>query len=170
MRKTIGAGPDISAIRSASAAPVKPGTRIVENQDLMDVNGNPFSLPTDTTEPWVLAFHSLDCGGCQQQLPDYRKFLAKHGIPRERAVSIATGDPSKLNWLKDGLGDAGRVVHVAEDSRIVLDLHIAAWPVYLVVGRDATVKYATQSATRLSAIHLGELSSSPVPGGDQPNR
>ncbi|MFB7271688.1 TlpA family protein disulfide reductase [Streptomyces sp. NPDC056244] len=154
VQKTVGAAPDISAIRSASAAPVAPGTRIADHQDLVDVNGSPFSLPTDSTEPWVLAFHSLECGGCRRQLPGYRKFLAAQGIPRERAVSVAIGEPSELDWLKDGLEGAGQVVHVQQDSRILLDLQISTWPVYLVVGRDATVVHSTLSASRLSTLQM----------------
>ncbi|MFD8917189.1 TlpA family protein disulfide reductase [Streptomyces sp. NPDC059569] len=164
VQKTIGAAPDISAILSSPAAPVNPGTRIADHSDLADVNGSPFSLPTDSTEPWVLTFHSLECGGCREQLPAYRKFLAEQRIPEERAVTIAMGEPSELDWLKDGLDGAGRVVHVAEDSRIVLDLQIATWPVYLVVGRDATVIHATRSATRLSTFQLSELADTSVPG------
>ncbi|MEV0747874.1 hypothetical protein OG345_13615 [Streptomyces sp. NBC_01220] len=163
MKKTIGVAPDSSLIRSASVAPVNPGTRIADYPDLVDVNGSKFSLPSDAPEPWVLAFHSLQCGGCQQQLPGYRKFLVEQGIPRERAVSIVAGERSELEWLVDGLGSAGRVVHVEEDAQILLDLQIATWPVYLLVGRDSTVIHSTQSAARLSTFQLNRLSGTADP-------
>jgi hypothetical protein len=158
VQKSIGKDPDISAIRSTPPTPVALGTQVLYPNNLIDVNGKPFPLPADSTEPWILAFHSLACGGCRQQLPGYRKFLVERGISRERAISIATGDRSDLSWLTDGIGSAGQVVHVPEDSSLLVDLKITTWPAYLVIGRESTVTHATQSAARLATLQLPELS------------
>ncbi|MET8533045.1 hypothetical protein ABZV67_14110 [Streptomyces sp. NPDC005065] len=166
VRKTVGAASDVSVIRSAFSPTVKPGTRITGYQDLVDSDGQPFFLPTDSSEPWILAFQSLGCSGCRQQLPGYRKFLEEQGIPEERAVSISIGDPTELGWLKEGLRGAGRMVHVEQDSPLVTGLQITTWPTYLVVGADATVAYAAQSSARLSTFSLRRPSRAviPVPG------
>lgn len=86
VKKTIGVAPDSSLIRSASVAPVNPGTRIADYPDLVDVNGSKFSLPSDAPEPWVLAFHSLQCGGASNSCPAIGNFLSSRGF-RESVLS-----------------------------------------------------------------------------------
>ncbi|MEV0300123.1 TlpA family protein disulfide reductase [Streptomyces prasinus] len=151
VKRVIGTDPDLASIRSAAAVSVEPGTRITSPVGLVDVNGKPFSLPVGSAQPWVLAFQSLGCAGCRQQLPGYRKFLEEHGIPAERAISLAIGDSADLGWLRSGLEGAGHLVHVDQNSPAVADLQITHWPTYLVVGADDRVVFATRSSARLTA-------------------
>ncbi|NUV62311.1 hypothetical protein [Streptomyces sp. CAI-85] len=151
VKKVIGATPDVASIRSAAEVSVEQGTRIAGLDGLVDVAGEPFSLPVGSAQPWVLAFQSLGCAGCRQQLPGYRKFLEEHGVPAERAISLAIGDPADLGWLRSGLDGVGRVVHVDQNSPVVANLQISHWPTYLVVGPDDRVLFSTRSSARLTA-------------------
>ncbi|MEU6769527.1 hypothetical protein ABZ916_44275 [Streptomyces sp. NPDC046853] len=129
------------------------GSAVPDDFGLTDLDGLPWRAPSTGGESWLLAFMSLDCGGCKAQMPSYLRYLRQHSIPPQRAVTVLVGDNEVTrDAVPADLLRYTRVLPATEASPVVMDLKVSSWPTYLVVDGAGTVAYATQSVTRLAGV------------------
>ncbi|MER8032940.1 hypothetical protein ABTZ78_28690 [Streptomyces bauhiniae] len=141
--------------RSAHGQPIAPGTPMTKLGTVKDIDGQEFSLPVGSNAPWVLAFLSSECPACKQQLSRLRKYLRNHGIAPERAVSVVTGDPARLDGMTVELAGASRLLRVEEASTLMTELYVSRWPTYVVVDSADRVAFSSNSVARLAAFGFG---------------
>jgi hypothetical protein len=138
--------------RSRGDAP-KVGTMVTRPPAMVNMAGNEVAFPVVGSDPWILTFQMVGCSGCQQQIPEYKKFLTGLGVGKERVFSLVVGEIDGVAFYHDELGELSHVVPVdtQESARTFMnELGVSVFPTYLVVDENGVVRTSSQSSTRLA--------------------
>ncbi|MEU3553551.1 hypothetical protein [Streptomyces fragilis] len=128
----------------------EPGEAVPAMPAVADFRGEEVELPVGGHAPWILTFQAVDCNGCKQQLPAYKKFLRNAGVERDRVFSVVMGAPEGVAFYAEELGDLSRVIPQSGiTSELVETLGVSVFPTYAVVEGDRVV-HAVQSSARLA--------------------
>ncbi|MEV0300124.1 TlpA family protein disulfide reductase [Streptomyces prasinus] len=128
------------------------GTEVPDYGQLTDIDGSPLTLGAGPDGSWILTFLSTTCSGCKAQLPSYRDYLRGQGVPRDRVISVVSGEADELGMYADEIGELSRIVHSDELPSIGTDLQVSIWPTFLVVSSDRSVQFATEDVARLPEL------------------
>ncbi|MER5549015.1 hypothetical protein ABT072_42995 [Streptomyces sp. NPDC002589] len=130
------------------------GNQVPTYGAFVDSAGEPVSLPPEDDGPWLLTFQSVDCSGCKQQLPTYRRYLEEQGLPRDRVISVIRGGTDGLELYEQLIGEYSRIIPADDRVAVAADLGVEVWPTYLVVGPDGTVSVSRDNAAELPRLVL----------------
>ncbi|MEU6769528.1 redoxin domain-containing protein [Streptomyces sp. NPDC046853] len=130
------------------------GTPVPAVGELLDHQGRGVTLPSSHDGPWILTFQSTDCSGCKSQLPVYRAYLERYGLPRERVLSVVSGTREDLDLYTEALGESATIVHADDAGELADSLGVQVWPTYLIVSPDGTVGHSGASASSLPTLDL----------------
>lgn len=127
------------------------GTAVPQIGAMADFHGERVEFPAPGGAQWILTFQSVECDGCKQQLPEYKKFLEAAGLERGRVFSLIVGDREGAAIYADELHDLSHVVH-AEDSleQISREMGVTTWPTYSIISGSGTVSYSVHSSAQLT--------------------
>lgn len=134
-----------AAPSSASGFMVGRGTG-VERQATVDVAGRPVSLP-DPAFPTVIGFFTTGCPPCADSMPGFLARAADAGP--ERTVAVVTGARDDDDRYVRRLAPTVPVVADADADALVEAFHVRAFPAFVLLGPDGTV--------RASGISLDDL-------------
>ncbi|MYT07981.1 MULTISPECIES: hypothetical protein [Streptomyces] len=137
------------------------GTTVPVPSSMVDTDGNEVSFPAVGSGPWILAFQMVGCSGCQQQMPEYKKFLSGVPLGRERTFSLVVGETDGVAYYRDELDALSHVIPVdAQESvrDLMKELGVSVFPTYLVVDEHGAIRTSTQSSTRLAQSDGASLS------------
>jgi thiol-disulfide isomerase/thioredoxin len=138
-------------VRAADSAEVLPAGTIAPAFEAVDANGQPFSLKEALQNgPVLLAFWSIFCGTCREELPILEQEKAKY--PQVQFVTVNLDEAPRAKTVKGFAAQQGftfRMLLNKIDSRefkIDQAYQIKATPALYLVNSDGTIAFGHYGA------------------------
>lgn len=127
----------------------QPGTPLPEFA-VRTTDGGQADSSAFTAGRGLLAFLSVGCGACSEELPQLRSYVAKERLDPTRSLILVSGDPDGVGEYARAASMFARVVVEEANGPLIRTFDIKAFPTVLAL-HDGRVQ---ANAPSVSALHL----------------